>query len=321
MAEFEKTEFKYPDEVENTGKPEEDDGSLDISIEIEDDTPDQDKGQKPLPKELVDKLEVDELDKYSGEAKEKLVAMKKVWHDERRRADQAERERQAALDATQRLLDENRRLKTTLSSGEREYLDTVKNASDLELEVAKRAYKEALEGGDPDRIVETQEKMNNASYRANQIKNYRPTLQEQENEVQIPQVQERRTTADAKTQEWTEKNQWFGSKKGMTAYALGVHEELADEYGQDFVGTNRYYEHIDKTMRKVFPDYFDTMEAPEEQQEEPQKAQRKASTVVAPATRSTSSKQVKLKLSQQAIAKKLGLTNEQYVRELLKLES
>jgi hypothetical protein len=321
MAEFDKEEYKFPDEIEAKGKPEDDDGSLDISIEIEDDTPAQDRGQKPLPKELVDKLEVDELDKYSGEAKEKLVAMKKVWHDERRRADQAERERQAALDTTQKLFDENRRLKTTLSSGEREYLDTVKNASDLELEVAKRAYKEALEGGDPDRIVETQEKMNNASYRANQIKNYRPTLQEQENDVQIPQVQERRTTADSKTQEWTEKNQWFGSKKGMTAYALGVHEELADEYGQDFVGTNRYYEHIDKTMRKVFPDYFDTMEEPEEQQIEPQKTQKKASTVVAPATRSTSSKQVKLKLSQQAIAKKLGLTNEQYVRELLKLES
>ena len=321
MAEFEKTEFKYPDEVENTGKPEEDDGSLDISIEIEDDTPAQDRGQKPLPKELVDKLEVDELDKYSGEAKEKLVSMKKVWHDERRRADQAERERQAALDATQRLLDENRRLKTTLSNGEKEYISTAQNAAELEAEMAKRAYKEAIETGDSDRITDAQEKMTQATLKVNYTKNYRPTLQEQENEVQIPQVQERRTTADAKTQEWTEKNQWFGSKKGMTAYALGVHEELADEYGQDFVGTNRYYKHIDETMRKVFPDYFDTMEAPEEQQEEPQKAQKKASTVVAPATRSTSSKQVKLKLSQQAIAKKLGLTNEQYVRELLKLES
>jgi len=321
MAEFEKTEFKYPDETENTGKPEEDDGSLDISIEIEDDTPTQDRGQKPLPKELVDKLEVDELDKYSGEAKEKLVSMKKVWHDERRRADQAERERQAALDATQRLLDENRRLKTTLSNGEKEYISTAQNAAELEAEMAKRAYKEAIETGDSDRITDAQEKMTQATLKVNYTKNYRPTLQEQENEVQIPQVQERRTTADAKTQEWTEKNQWFGSKKSMTAYALGVHEELADEYGQDFVGTNRYYKHIDETMRKVFPDYFNTMEAPEEQQEEPQKAQKKASTVVAPATRSTSSKQVKLKLSQQAIAKKLGLTNEQYVRELLKLES
>jgi len=313
-------EFKFPDEVEQVKINTKEDEDFDVTIEIEDDTPPEDRGQKPLPKELVDKLEVDELDQYSQQAQEKLKAMKKVWHDERRRADQAERERQAAIEATQRLHNENKRLKSTLSSGEMEYLNTAKNASELQVEVAKKAYKEALEGGDPDRIVEAQEKLNDASFRSNQIKNYRPTLQEQENEVQIPQVQQN-PQRDPNLDEWTSRNAWYGSKKGMTAYALGIHEELADEYGPSFLGTKKYYEHIDKTMRKVFPEYFGPLESQDEQEAEPQKPQKKTSTVVAPATRSTSSKQVKLKTSEQAIAKKLGLTNEQYVREMLKLES
>ena len=312
-------EFKFPDEIEQV-KIEAKDDDFDVTIEIEDDTPPEDRGQKPLPKELVDKLEVDELDQYSQQAQEKLKAMKKVWHDERRRADQAERERQAAIEATQRLHNENKRLKTTLSNGEREYLDTAKNASELQVEVAKKAYKDALETGDSDRIVEAQEKLNEASFRSNQIKNYRPTLQEQENDVQIPQVQQR-SQVDPNLDDWTSRNPWYGSKKSMTAYALGVHEELADEYGAAFLGTKKYYEHIDKTMRKVFPEYFSPLESQDEQEAEPQKPQKKTSTVVAPATRSTSSKQVKLKTSEQAIAKKLGLTNEQYVREMLKIES
>jgi hypothetical protein len=310
-------EFKFPDEVEQVKVGVEDD-EFDVTIEVEDDTPPADRGQKPLPKELVEKLEVDELDQYSKEAQEKLKSMKKVWHDERRRAEEADRERNAAIDAARRLLEENKRLKTTLSSGEREYLDTAKNASELQVEVAKRSYKEALEAGDPDRIVEAQENLNNASFRANQIKNYRPTLQEEENEVQIPQVQQK-SKVDPNLDDWTSRNPWYGSKKGMTAFALGIHEELADEYGPSFLGTKKYYEHIDKTMRKVFPEYFDPLEPQEEQEAEPQKAQKKTSTVVAPATRSTSSKQVRLKASEQAIAKKLGLTNEQYVREMLKL--
>ena len=311
--------YKFPDELEDD-KVEAKDDDIEIQIDIEDDTPPEDRGQKPLPKELVDKLEVDELDQYSQQAQEKLKAMKKVWHDERRRADQAERERQAAIDVTKRLHDENKRLKSTLSNGEREYLNTAKNASDLQIEVAKKAYKDALESGDSDSIVEAQEKLNEASFRANQIKNYRPTLQEEENEVQIPQARQN-TQRDPSLDEWTSRNPWYGSKKSMTAYALGIHEELADEYGTAFLGTKKYYEHIDKTMRRVFPEYFSPLESQNEQEPEPQKPQKKTSTVVAPATRSTSSKQVKLKTSEQAIAKKLGLTNEQYVREMLKLES
>jgi hypothetical protein len=151
MAEMEKVEFEFPDEAEAKGKEEappaeelEAKNTPEVEIEIEDDTPPEDRGRKPLPKELVEKLEVDELDKYSLEAKEKLVQMKKVWHDERRRADSSDRERQAAIDAAQRLVEENKRIKDLLSNGEKEYLAAMKTAADLQLEMAKKSTKRLM---------------------------------------------------------------------------------------------------------------------------------------------------------------------------------
>ena len=324
--EFGMTEFKFPDEIEAEKKVEVSAEDDKIEIEIDDDTPVQDRGVTPMPKEIVQKLEEDELDKYSAEAKEKLSQLKKVWHDERREKEAALREQQEAIRVAQRLLEENKKLKQAYSTGEKTYIETVQGAAELELEVAKRSYKEALETGDSDRIVEAQAKLNAAAIKSDKVKDFRPSaLQEEENEVQIPQMQEKPVTPDAKTQEWTEKNPWFGSKKPMTAYALGLHEELIDEYGKNFVGTDQYFQRIDKEMRKVFSEYFDTSEPQTkvEVEDEPQKAQPKAkpSTVVAPATRSTSSKQIRLKPSQIALARKLGLSPEQYARELLKMEA
>jgi hypothetical protein len=323
--EFGMTEFKFPHELEeekNLSVSAEEDK---IEIEIDDDTPEQDRGVTPMPKEIVQKLEEDELDKYSAEAKEKLSQLKKVWHDERREKEAALREQQEAIRVAQRLLDENKKLKQAYSTGEKTYIETVQGAAELELEVAKRSYKEALETGDSDRIVEAQSKLNAAAIKSDKVKDFRPSaLQEEENEVQIPQMQEKPVTPDAKTQEWTEKNPWFGSKKPMTAYALGLHEELIDEYGKNFVGTDQYFQRIDKEMRKVFSEYFDTTEPQTkvEVEEESKPSQKsKPSTVVASATRSTSSKQIRLKPSQIALARKLGLSPEQYARELIKMEA
>jgi hypothetical protein len=323
--EFGMQEFKFPHELEEeknvTISAEEDR----IEIEIDDDTPEQDRGVKPMPKEIVQKLEEDELDKYSAEAKEKLAQLKKVWHDERREKEAALREQQEAVRVAQKLLDENKKLKQAYSTGEKTYIETVQGAAELELEVAKRSYKEALETGDSDRIVEAQSKLNAAAIKSDKVKDFRPSaLQEEENEVQIPQLQERPVAPDAKTQEWTEKNPWFGAKKSMTAYALGLHEELIDEYGKNFVATDQYFQRIDKEMRKVFSEYFDTVEPQTKvdvEEESKPSPKSKPSTVVAPATRSTSSKQIRLKPSQIALARKLGLSPEQYARELLKMEA
>ena len=326
MAEFEKEDFKFPHEAEDKGKPLED-TSDDVEIIIEDDTPPEDKGKTPMPEEVVKKLEAadednEELDPKAQ--KERIKQYKKVWNDERRAKEAAERERQAAFEALDKLNNENKQLKARYNAGERTYIETVQNAADTTLAMAKREYKEALESGDSDRIVEAQTALSEASYKVQQTKQFRPsTLQESENDVQILQSQQQ-PKVDPKTQSWLDENPWYGAKKAMSNFAVGIHEELIDEYGAKVVGTDQYFKHIDKTMRKKFPEYFDTMGegSKAELDQEPQTASKaKSSTVVAPATRSTSSKQVRLKQSQMAIIKKFGLTPEVYAREQQKLES
>ena len=130
MAEFEKDEFKFPDETsqESKGKPEElsvrmgtDESVDEVLIEIEDDTPPEDRGREPMPKPIVEELEKDELDQYDEEVKSKLKQMKKVWHDERRAKEEAFREQQEAVVLAQRLMEENKRIKTVLDTGGKEY--------------------------------------------------------------------------------------------------------------------------------------------------------------------------------------------------------
>jgi hypothetical protein len=314
-------EYKFPDE-QDKDLPED---TLDIELEIEDDTPEKDKGKEPIPKEMVDKFDAaDDEDQLDEKAQAlRLKQYKKVYHDERRAKEAAFREQQEAVELAKRVMEENKKLRAQYSAGEKTYIETVQSQADLQVQVAQRAYKEALESGDPDRIVAAQTELNDAGYKVQKAKDFRPsTLQAEENDVQMQQVEQQRPKIDPKTQSWLEHNPWYGTKKAMSSYAVGIHEELLDEYGQTVVGTDQYFKRIDRTMREKFPEYFDTLEDAEPK-EEVQKPTPKAkpSTVVAPATRSTASKQVKLKTSQQAIAKKLGLTPEQYARELMKLEA
>ena len=323
MAEMEKVEFEFPDEVEAKGKQEappaeelETKAAPEVEIEIEDDTPPEDRGRQPLPKELVEKLEVDELDKYSAEAKEKLVQMKKVWHDERRLKDEADRERREAIEAARKLHEENKRMKELISNGEKEYIAAMKTAADLQLEMAKKAYKDAYESGDSEGMMNAQQSITNATLQLDRVKNFKmPALQEEKNEVQIPQQTERAPEPDRRAMAWQENNSWFGQDEEMTATALGLHEKL--KRNGVIIGSDEYYKRIDETMRKRFPEQFEEPEV-EKPAAEPAK---KPSNVVAPATRSTSPKRIRLTNTQVALAKKLGLTPEQYALEIKKLEA
>ena len=291
----------------------------DIDLEIEDDTPPQDKGREPLPKDVVEELEKDTLDDYSERVKQRMAQLKKVWHDERRAKEAADRERQEAIKFAQQIADENKKLKTTLSSGEETYIQTLKNALENQLHLAKRDYREAYDSGDTEKIIEAQQKMNDAQMRLSQANNYAPqyknALQETEKEVYIPQNQPQASKPDSKALAWQDKNEWFGKDEEMTSLALGVHEKLVRS-GIDPT-SDEYYRRIDSTMQKRFPEYFGDATLDEETP-----AQRtKPSTVVAPATRSTAPKKVRLTKTQVALAKKFGLTPEQYARETLKLEN
>jgi hypothetical protein len=288
-------------------------------IEVEDDTPEEDRGRTPMPKELVEELEADELEEYSEKVKTRLKQMKKVWHDERREKEREAREKMEAISTAQRLLERTRQLEATLMQGEQSLIGSYAQTAEYEIAAAKREYKEAYESGDADRMTDAQEKLNAASYKLQQIRNYRPTLQPTESQVEIPQQQVQQPRLDTKTVAWQERNTWYGTDPEMTATALGLHQKLVSERGPQYAGTDEYWGVVDKTMRRRFPDYFG--DGVENGEAKPATRDSKAAPVVAPASRTRSPKKIVLKQSQLTIAKKLGLTPEQYARELMKMEN
>ena len=323
----EQTEFKFPDEVEAEKAEEKQEVNDNIEVKVEDDTPPDDRGRKPLPKEIVDELERDDLEEYSEKVKKRLGQMKKVWHDERREKERAAREKDEAVRFAQQQYEENRRLKQRLGVGERAYIQEVTKAANNELNVAKDRLKQAYEAGDAEKIAEAQESLTDAKLRLQQYSRFQPTLQPQESGVQqTQQVQAPQASApviDPKAEVWKQKNPWFGVDEEMTALALGLHAKL-ERSGVD-LRSDDYYRQIDSTMKKRFPDYFDEEVEQEEKPIQTREAEKptrtKQANVVAPVTRSTAPRQVRLTPTQVAIAKKLGLSNEQYARELMKLEN
>jgi len=317
-------EYKFPHERDEKAELDvyvEGDDDGDFKVEVVDDTPPEDRFVEPLPEDIKDDLEkVDESEDYSQNVKIKFKQYKKAWHDERRAKEAAFREQQEALKLAQNILDENQKLKSMIHSGEKELISTYQSSAEMEVDKAERSYKEAYDSGDSDKLLAAQKELVRAEMKLDKAKNFRPTVQNQENDVQTsqttpPQAQQ----MDPKVANWVSRNPWFvdQNKRAMRKYAEGVHEELAERYGRGFVGTDEYYSSIDKEVKKRFPEEF---AAPSTNDEgKPQRT--KPATVVAPAKRSTASKQVVWSKSEANLAKKLGLTNEQYAREKMKMEA
>jgi len=315
-------EFKFPDEVEKEEAAAPADDNLDI--QIEDDTPPEDRGRVPLPKEVVEELEKDDLEDYSDKVKKRLSQMKKVWHDERREKERALREREEALRFAQHREQEIRQLKQRLGNGEKAYVQEVTKAANNDLSVAKERLKQAYESGDAERITDAQEALTEAKLRIKQYENFRPSLQEedigvqQSQQVRVPPVPQ--PVADPKAEAWKEKNPWFGTDEEMTALALGLHEKLVRS-GID-PRSDDYYDRVNTTMRKRFPEAFEYAEEERTQTKQVEKpARTKPANVVAPVTRSSGPKQVRLTPSQVALAKKLGLSNQEYAKAMIELEN
>lgn len=315
-------EFKFPDEIEDK-KPvaaaEEDD----IEVEIVDDTPADDKANAtPMPKDIVDELEQDELEEYSEKAKLRLKQLKKVWNDERRAKEAAAAEQAEAVRVAQLLVEENKKLKGRLSEGEKTLISNNKEKLERELADAKKEFKDAYDSGDSDRLADAQERLTDVKFRAAQAENAKPeyetTLQDEEVDVQSQQPQR----LDPKTQAWLDKNSWYGVDQDMSYLAMGVHRRLQVEGVP--VGSDHYFATIDAEMRRRFPEKFEDQSESKTSDNTVSKNTAKVSkpsTVVAPATRSTSPKKITLTQRQLNLAKKFKLTPEQYARELTKLES
>jgi hypothetical protein len=318
MANKEFEEFKFPDE--QSEKTEETASNDDIELEIENDTPPEDRGRKsaPAPQDPTD----EELSSYSREAQDRLKKFTRGYHDERRAKEAAERERLAAEEFARNVYEENKRLKAQLKTGSEVYIETAKTAAQTELDVAKKRLKDAFEAGDAEGLVSAQEEMSRAALKIDRAQTMRPIELEQSQEYQ-PAPREQAITP--KTRRWVDKNSdWFGVDDEMTFSAMGLDKKLQKKYGADYVGTDEYFQEVDRTMRKRFPEYFRSHEDDDDpsqnssnpaEDESPRRAAR-SSTPVAPATRSTPPSRVKLKASQVSLARKLGITPEQYAKQV-----
>jgi hypothetical protein len=308
MAEMEKVEFEFPDEAEEKNPRE---GGRVVEpepeIEVVDDTPEQDRNRTPQdpPKEVTD----EELEKYTDQRlKTRLAHLGRGYHDERRAKEMALREKEEAIKLAQQIVEENKKLKGSLHQGQSALLEQAKKVVANEMKEAKDKFKAAYESGDAEALTAAQEEMTSVKMKLERVNNFKPApLQEEKIEVQPPQSPPA-IQLDDKTRNWTEKNTWFGPNKKMTAYALGLHDELvAKGYSS---GSDDYYKEIDAEMRNRFSDVFES-DKPGDATSLP-----KRSNVVAPATRSTAPRKVVLTKSQVEIAKRLGVPLELYARKV-----
>lgn len=307
MSKFKGDDFQFPDEVEDKVEAVEDE----LQVDIEDDTPPEDRGRKPMTAPPEDPTD-DELASYDEKVQARIKKFTRGYHDERRAKEEALRERLAAEEYARKILEENKRLQKQLAEGSQVYIEQSKTTAELQLAEAKKRYKDAYEAGDADLMAEAQAELTKAALRLDKVQGMQP-LQIEESVVQqttgtnAPQMSSR-------DQQWLEKNTWFGPDPEMTASALGLHQKLERQNGANFVGSEEYYKIVDATMRKRFPEYFGSKEEPA-QEETPRRAT-KPSTVVAPATRSTPPNRIKLKASEAAIARRLGVPLEQYAKQV-----
>ena len=308
-------QFKFPDEVEEVKV--EVTGDDDFEVEVVDDTPEQDRGRKPLEREVEDPTD-DEIEQYTQGAQKRIKELTHARHDERRAKEATLREKQELEVLTQRLLDENKKLRQNVNTGSEQFTQMAKTAAEAELDKARREYKAAQEAFDSDAILAAQEALLDAKMKLESAKNFRPTpLQDENFEVQTTHQEPQRVQPDEKTLRWQAKNQWFGANgfEEVTSYALGLHQKLVNS-GTD-PRSDEYFEQIDARVKSKFPEVFGGNEDKPRSGDTP----RKPASVVAPATRSSGKKTIQLTKTQLALAEKFKLTPQQYAAQVARLEN
>jgi hypothetical protein len=320
---FEDT-YEFPDEKAEKAAEEK------FEVEIEDDTPEEDRGRRPM-KEPVEEVTDEELATYDEKVQKRIKKFTRGYHDERRAKEQAFREREAAEEFAKQVFTENKRLQQQLSTGSEAYIEQSKSAAQIELDAAKEKYKKAYEAADPDTIVAAQEAIARATLKIDRAESMRP-IRNEEKEYQPPAREaEESPRMTPRTKKWVERNSdWWGIDDEMTMSAMGIDRKLQKEYGADYVGTEEYFQTIDKTMRKRFPEHFESDQSyeeddpppkkrasePEEEYEDTPRRATRITSPVAPATRSTPPNRIRLKASEAATARRLGVPIEEYARQV-----
>ena len=286
----------------------------DFEIEIVDDVAPEDKPRRPADAE-PDIPEDDDLEGYSEQVQKRLKKLTFEAKEAARQQAEANRQREEAINYAKTLAEQNKKLQEDVQKNQGYVVDQAKGRLSAELERAKVAYKNAYEAGDADALLEAQAhltKLQNDQYRWDSFKPAaRPAVEPAAPAAQ-PVAQQQQVRLTSNQERWLSNNDWYGKDRRMTSFALGVHEELV--YNGVEPDSEKYYTEIDRELRKTFPDKFSDGE-----EVEVNARQKRPASVVAPAARSANTpRKIRLTSTQVAIAKRLGLTNEQYAAQVLK---
>ena len=253
----------------------------------------------------------DELGEYSKNVQSRIKRLTEKYRKE-------ERDREEAVRFSQQLLEENKKLKGRMQQLDTGYLSEYGTRLQTQTEAAKRAYKEAYEAGDPDRMSDAQMAMSNLAIEQQRYNSAKARTEQdqrlQTERARAPQQQvpvaaappAQQVKPDPKAQGWAQKNAWFGEDRIMTTAAFAVHQGLIEEEGFD-PNSDEYYTELDRRMRREFPHKF-----------QGQKSGGGTQVASAGSSASRNTKQgrrtVKLTPSQVAIAKKLNVPLEEYAK-------
>ena len=330
-------------EPQEKAKPSSDEDQYEI--EIVDDTPEADRNLRPPSKPIEQIAGTEEQDEnFEPDAKKRIKQLRYVYHEERRAKEQSKREADAAVEYAKQLLNENQQLKGQLSTGERVLVEQAKGRAEAQVAMARQKYLAAHENGDAAAMAGAQEEMARAVNEHQRFLNYVPSTPptpppqqyapgppQQQAQPQPGQAQE----IDQRTKSWFAKNTWYGAPgyEEPSNFALGVHQRLVH---RGISATNpetadEYWSTVESRLAAVFPEQFGAMFGGNGQavnggsqssqgrtQARPSQPASRPVVAAGGARKSSGPIKVRLTQSQDALRQRLGLTREQYAKEVVK---
>jgi len=306
----------------------------DLAVEVIDDTPEEDRPYVNTDTDAEVSPEASEGDekeiaKVGRRAQDRIKKLKWEYHEERRAKEQAERMSDEAIRATQQLHTENQRLLELVKRSQSALNTQAEGRAKVSVTLAEDMLRRANELGDAESIATAQKNLieakmiesNHGQVSSAVVNDWKSAVMQQQRQMDVQtQAYEQQYAQEApmpepdpKAVEWQQGNSWFGNDYEMTSFAYGVHDKIVSE-GID-PDTDEYYQLIDSRVREVFPSYFNEGEDADVAQRQ------KAKSVVAPAKRGSGGgapRTVKLTQTQVRIAKRLGLSPQQYAAQLVK---
>ena len=305
-----------------------DDGE--VEIEVVDDRPEED--QRAFSETAGDddgSASDEEVAQLGQRAQKRIKKLKWEYHEERRAKESSDRLANEAVNYTQNLQVENQRLLKLVQDSQNALTEQSKNRADVSLTIAQENFKRAHELGDSEQITVAQQQLTNAqlaqayapAVSQKIIDNWKQQVMAEDRQVASQQQQyiPEPIQPDGKAMEWQERNPWFGTDKEMTSFAYGVHERLVGDEGID-PESEQYYELIDSRMKEVFPTQFGSNGQRTSSTMVVDTAPSQKKSVVASASRNSGAtpRTVRLTETQVRLARRLGLTPQQYAAQVMK---